>query len=290
MPPSSGSPVLTRGRDILVGYDVMLCDIWGVIHNGVRAFDSANEALVNFRVRGGSVVLISNAPMQERFVAALLDERGVKREAWDRIVTSGDLAIRHVGEQGYRAIHPLIYSHDEHLFRDIAARHVPLADAEAIVCSGLVDDINETAETYRPLLDIARRREMPFVCANPDLVVDIAGRHFLCAGAIAALYEEMGGNVFWAGKPHPSAYIAAKARAEQIRDASVASHRILAIGDALRTDLAGAAQADIDALFIGSGIHRHDSMTGAALDPAKLARLFAPGSPPAIGAMPMLAW
>lgn len=290
MPPSSGSPVLTRGRDILVGYDVMLCDIWGVIHNGVRAFDSANEALVNFRVRGGSVVLISNAPMQERFVAALLDERGVKREAWDRIVTSGDLAIRHVGEQGYRAIHPLIYSHDEHLFRDIAARHVPLADAEAIVCTGLDNDADEKPEQYRGRFEEAIARDLPFVCANPDLVVAVGNSLLYCAGALAELYEQMGGMVFWTGKPHKIAYDTALAVAESLRGRPVARERIVAVGDSVRTDLDGAAGFGIDALFVGSGIHAGEIMKGPDFDEAALARLLAKAKRAPIAALPRLAW
>ena len=142
----------------------------------------------------------------------------------------------------------------------------------------------------RALLEAAYDRRLPFVCANPDLVVDVGGRLYLCAGAIAALYEDLGGEVFWAGKPHASAYEAASKSAGGIRGAAIDRRRVLAIGDSLRTDLAGAAQAGIGGLFIGSGIHRHDSMSGTMLDPGKLARLFEPGSPPAVGAMPYLAW
>jgi ribonucleotide monophosphatase NagD (HAD superfamily) len=132
--------------------------------------------------------------------------------------------------------------------------------------------------------------DLPFVCANPDLVVDVGGRLYLCAGALADAYAHMGGTVFWAGKPHATAYQTAKAAAEKLRGAAVRSEQILVIGDAVRTDLAGARGAGLDALFIAGGIHRHETMEGDSLDPEKLARLFPAGTPGAIAAMPALSW
>ncbi|MEI9901154.1 MAG: HAD hydrolase-like protein [Hyphomicrobium sp.] len=161
---------------------------------------------------------------------------------------------------------------------------------EAILCTGLNDDENETAEDYRPLLVRARQLKLPFVCANPDLVVDVGGRQYLCAGAIADLYERMDGEVFWAGKPHASAYEAALAVAERVRGAPVRRESILAIGDSLRTDLKGAQAAGIAAIFVASGIHRDELMGAGRLEPASLARLFAPPAPAALAAMERLIW
>lgn len=284
------TPIHAEGRDILSRYDVIFSDIWGVLHNGERAFDTANEALVNFRKRGGSVILISNAPMQARHVAKLLDDRGVMREAWDLIVSSGDIAARHVAARGYRAVHAMIYSHDDFLFEDIAAARVAIQEAEAIVCTGLKDDRNEKPESYRPLLETALALKLPFVCANPDLVVDVGGTLLYCAGSLAEIYEAMGGAVFWAGKPHAQAYETAYAAATKLRGEDVARSRILAIGDSVRTDLAGAARFGVPALFTGSGIHAGEIMRGRMFDEGALARLLATASVPPVAAMPVLAW
>jgi HAD superfamily hydrolase (TIGR01459 family) len=291
MTTTASPPILATAAPLLARYEVVFCDVWGVVHDGFNACASACDALSRFRRSGGTVVLVSNAPVPNDAVAAMLRSRRVPPEAYDAIVSSGDIALAHVSAEGFETVHTVgPRDRDAALFQRLTARAVPLASAQAIVCSGLVDDVNETAETYRPLLEAARQRQMPFVCANPDLVVDVGGRLYLCAGAIATLYEEMGGAVFWAGKPHASAYRAATLQAETIRQSRIEPRRILAIGDALRTDIAGAESAGIDALFIGAGIHRAESMTGDALDPGKLARLFAPGSPRAIAAMPVLAW
>ncbi len=155
---------------------------------------------------------------------------------------------------------------------------------------GLNDDQSETAEDYRALLLDARARNLPFVCANPDLVVDVGGRQYVCAGAIADLYERLDGEVFWAGKPHANAYDAAQAAAEAKRGAAVARGRILAVGDSLRTDLKGAETAGIDAIFVASGIHRDEPLGSGDLSAEKRAALFAPPAPPAIAAMSKLAW
>lgn len=287
MPP----PILDGAGRLLGRYDVVFCDVWGVVHDGHVAYATACDALIRFRRAGGTVVLVSNAPVPNDAVAAMLSARRVPDAAWDAIVSSGDITLAHVAARGYASTHnigPL--DRDRALFERLTARAAPLAEAEAVVCSGLVDDLVETEEDYRPLLERARDRDLPFVCANPDLVVDVGGRHYICAGAVALLYEQLGGDVFWAGKPHASAYDAAVARAEELRSTEVPRSRILAIGDALRTDIAGAQGAGIDALFIGAGIHRADAMTGGVLDPEKLARLFAEGAPRAVGAMPVLAW
>ncbi|MGQ0673766.1 MAG: TIGR01459 family HAD-type hydrolase [Hyphomicrobium sp.] len=284
-------PIITAAGPLLARYDVVFSDVWGVVHDGHKAFTSACDALVRFRAGGGTVILVSNAPVPKERVARMLDLRAVPRTAWDDIVSSGGIALDHVKERGYARIYSIgPKDRDAAFFERLAASTVDLAEAEAIVCTGLVDDTTETAETYRPLLERALLRRLPFVCANPDLVVDVGGRLYPCAGALADLYEKLGGEVFWAGKPHPSAYGAAHKAAARIRSEEIASDRILAIGDAVRTDLAAAEGAGIDAIFVAAGIHRAEAMADGAIVPERLARLFTPESPPAIAAMAHLAW
>jgi HAD superfamily hydrolase (TIGR01459 family) len=172
----------------------------------------------------------------------------------------------------------------------LTARMVAMPDAQAIVCTGLNDDVTETVADYAEVLEQGRDLGLPFVCANPDLVVDVGGRHYVCAGALGEAYAALGGEVYWAGKPHPSAYDTALARAEAIRGEAVAKSRILAIGDAIRTDLKAAELAGVDALFVTSGIHRAETMTGPVVDPDKLAQALGPGSVPAVAATALLDW
>jgi HAD superfamily hydrolase (TIGR01459 family) len=283
-------PVITRARELLAGYDVVFCDVWGVLHDGAKAYPAAGEALARFRERGGFVLLLSNAPVPAASVARLLDRRGVRRDAWDTILASGDLTRQHVGERGYQRLHHIGPDRDLALFAELAIRRVALEDAEAVLCTGLVDDAGETGESYRPLLVQARARGLPLVCANPDLVVDVGGTLLPCAGLLGALYEELGGEVFWAGKPHAVAYETARRQVEQRLGRPVPLARILAIGDAPRTDIAGAVGFGIDALFVAHGIHREDVMPGGTLDEERLARLLADAPGRLAAVMAGLAW
>ena len=284
-------PITTHAGDLMAHYDVVFCDVWGVVHDGLTAHIPACEALARFRTLGGTVILVSNAPVPREQVARMLDQRSVPRSAWDAIVSSGDIALDHIAAKGYGALHWIgPRDRDSALFDRLTTRQTSIADADAILCSGLNDDRIETAASYRPQLDQALARHLPFVCANPDLVVDVGRTHYLCAGAIADLYESMGGPVFWAGKPHASAYRAAFATAGRLRGTVVPPGRVLAIGDAIRTDLKAALGAGVGALFIAGGIHRQVAMTGAAIDPVKLAALFAAEPIPALAAMAQLRW
>lgn len=284
-------PIISACGPLIKRYDVLFSDIWGVVHDGLTAIPAANATLPRFRAEGGTVILITNAPQPEERVAEILDERRVRRDAWDAIVSSGELALGHIRAQGYRSVHHIgPESRSRPLLAKLPRPATDLADAEAIVCSGLIDDRRETAANYRPLLDQALARRLPFVCANPDLAVHVGADLLPCAGAIGALYAEMGGAVHWAGKPYAAAYDDALAKAAAIRGQVISRQRVLAIGDALRTDLAGAKAAGIDALFIATGIHRDETMEGGAIVPAKLRALFAASAPPAIAAAVDLAW
>jgi HAD superfamily hydrolase (TIGR01459 family) len=284
-------PILIHAGELLSRYDVLFCDVWGVVHDGLKAFPAACDALVRFRANGGTVVLVSNAPVPQEQVMAMLTTRAVPREAYDAIVSSGDIALAYVQAQRFGALHCIgPQDRDSALFSKLTARQTELAEADAILCSGLTNDLSETAESYLPLLEAARARNLPFVCANPDLVVDVGGKLYLCAGAIADVYTRIGGSVFWAGKPHPNAYGTALEVASRLRSDAILPHRILAIGDAVRTDLKAAQNAGVAALFVAGGIHRHDTMADGVIDPARLASLLGPGTPPALAATAYLAW
>jgi len=287
----SPPPIITAARELLARYDVLFCDVWGVIHDGFRAHPGAMRALTTFRRHGGTVVLVSNAPVPAERVAKMLADKAVDRMSFDAIVSSGAIALEHVAERAYQSVYVIGPRDRDAAFMDkLTAHMVPIAEAQAIVCTGLNDDVTETVADYAGVLEEARDRGLPFVCANPDLVVDVGGRHYVCAGALGEAYAALGGEVYWAGKPHPCAYETAHERAEAIRGAAVPKSRILAIGDAIRTDLKAAQGASVDALFVTSGIHRAETMTGAAVDPLKLARALGPGSPAAVAATAYLDW
>jgi HAD superfamily hydrolase (TIGR01459 family) len=282
--------ILERAGTLLSRYDVLVCDVWGVVHDGVVAYPGAMEALPRFRARGGRVVLLSNAPLPRQGVERVLEAKGVRRDAWDAIVSSGDLTRQHVEACGFRAVHHVGPDRDLGLFEGTGVSRVALETAEALVVTGLLHDDRETAEDYRPLLVRALGRDLEVVCANPDLVVEVGGVPHPCAGAIAALYEEMGGRVAWMGKPYPVAYRAAFAAAESLCGTAIDRQRVLAIGDAVRTDLAGAAAARIDALFVAQGIHRHDVVHSGAIRGEALDRVLGAAAPTTIAAILGLAW
>lgn len=284
-------PILSHAGPLLERYDVIFCDVWGVVHNGVTAYEGACRALETFRSGGGTVILVSNAPVPKRRVADMLESRHVPQAAWDDIVSSGDIALAHVQKRGFTRLYCIgPQDRDQALFGALKARSVSLQESEAIICTGLTDDRHEKPDDYRGLLEEALTLRLPFVCANPDLVVDVGGTLLYCAGAIADLYAHMGGAVYWAGKPHLNSYETAHHRAEALRDENVPRGKILIIGDSLRTDMKGAETFGSDALFIASGIHRQETMDGISLSAKGLTDLFVPGSPPAIAAMAELRW
>jgi HAD superfamily hydrolase (TIGR01459 family) len=283
--------ILGHAQPLLQRYDVLFCDVWGVLHDGNRAFAASNDTMTRFRASGGTVVLVSNAPSPSIAVARTLDDKGVVRSAYDALVTSGDLALAAIRTRGFQRVHRIgPAGRDDAFFDALTGPDSPLETADAIACTGLIDDVHETGESYRQRLTAAAKRGVPFVCANPDLVVHVGERLWPCAGAIAAVYEDLGGPVIWAGKPRPAAYIAAFEAAATVRGQPVAPNRVLAIGDAVRTDLAGAAAAGVDALFIASGIHRDVVMVGGAIDQAKLHALLTEADIGAVAAMTYLQW
>ena len=282
-------PILTSAAELFDRYDVVLCDIWGVVHDGKTAYPRANEALRRFREKGGTVVLVTNAPMTAPAIAVLLDDKGVDRAAWDGIVGSGDIALRQIARKQYKRVYGIGPRPRDKSFFDAVPNLVDgLETADAIACTGLVHERTETAGDYRAILDQALAMKLPFVCVNPDLAVHIGHDLVPCAGAIAALYEQMGGEVYWCGKPHPSAYGTALDVAQQKRGKAVEKSRVLGIGDAARTDLKSAEVAGVDGLFIAAGLHRDELIAGGAIDQVALAALFKKHSARAVAVMQQL--
>lgn len=254
--PERASTLFVAGLSSLAGrYDLVLCDVWGVLHDGVTAFTAAADALTRFRAGGGRVVLVSNAPRPGHVVTRQLDQLGVKRSAYDAIRTSGDLTRTIVAEHGARPVHHIGPDRDLKLFEGLDARFAPLAEAEYVVCTGLIDDETETVADYGARLRAMRERDLLMVCANPDLVVERGLSLIPCAGALAAAYEALGGRVVMPGKPHPPIYEAALALGSGLLGRPVEGARVLAVGDAMRTDVAGGDAAGLDTLLVARGIH-----------------------------------
>ena len=236
-------------------YDLVLCDVWGVLHDGLEAFPAAGEALTRFREKGGRVVLVSNAPRPGRLVVRQLDQYGVPKSAYDDVRTSGDLSRAIVAENGTKAFHHIGPERDLGLFRGLDGRATDLDEAEYVVCTGLFDDETETADDYAETLARMRERDLVMVCANPDLVVERGHKLIVCAGAVAAAYEEIGGRTITPGKPHRPIYEAALERGSELLGGALDRSRALGVGDAIRTDIAGGHGAGIDTLLVARGIH-----------------------------------
>ncbi len=283
--------IIVHAGPLLSRYDVLFSDVWGVVHDGKIAFPGANDALSRFRANGGTVILVSNAPMPSDEVARVLDDKKVLRSTWDAIVSSGDIALRHIAEKGYQRLHRIWRAgFDEAFVSRLPGSDTPLSEADAIVCTGPFDERTEDPEMYRERLIAPARLGVPFVCANPDYVVHVGSALIPCAGAIAKIYEELGGPVYWGGKPHPSAYATAFKEAERLRGKPVGKDRVLGIGDAVRTDLASAQGAGVDALFVASGIHRDEVIADGQIDAQRLAILFSGDAPTALAATTGLVW
>jgi HAD superfamily hydrolase (TIGR01459 family) len=246
-------PLIDHFSEIAPFYDLLLCDVWGVIHNGVTAFPNACDALKRMRIGGGIVVLVTNAPRASAVVACQLDTLGVPREAYDAIVSSGDITRSVIEKRHGQTVFHLGPKRDQSIFTGLNVKLAPLETADYVICSGLEDDETETPDDYRSCLEIMLKRKLFMVCANPDVVVERGEKLVYCAGAIADLYVAMGGEALYAGKPYRPIYDTALVEAAMHR--AIARERILAVGDSVRTDLKGARNLGVDFLFLTSGIH-----------------------------------
>ena len=264
--------------DISAQYDALFVDLWGCVHNGVRAFDAANKALIEYRTGGGIVVLVTNSPRPRAQVEQQLADFGVARDAWDSIASSGDSArsalfLGAVGQKIYfiGTDAELPFFEPLKLIDDpIQISHVPIEEAEGIVCTGLPTADGTPDDVRAPLL-YAKQKGLKLLCANPDIIVDRGEKREWCAGAVAQAYTEMGGTSLYFGKPHAPIYDLARRRLSAIRS-NIPDDRILAIGDGITTDIQGAIGEGIDSLFITGGLAAKETATVTQPDPEKLSQ------------------
>jgi HAD superfamily hydrolase (TIGR01459 family) len=278
-------PILPSIGTLVPSCDAWIVDIWGVMHNGARAFQAAGEACAKFRAGGGIVVLLSNAPRPFSAVVGHMASLGVDPGAYDGGVTSGDATRGMIEAWAGRRLFHIGPERDKGLFTGLDVTPAPAETADAIVCSGLFDDTRETADDYATLFASLATRRLPMICANPDLVVERGDKLIYCAGALAAAYAEKGGEVIYAGKPHLPIYERTFTLIDRLKGAPVPRERILAIGDGVDTDLAGAHRAGIRSVLIASTVH-----LAGGLDQRALTELFASRPFRPVAALPALVW
>lgn len=282
---------IERFEPLARDYDVLLCDVWGVMHNGLAAFPAACEALMRFRAGGGTAILITNAPRSGEAVARILDRLKIPREAYDAITSSGDVTRAIVKGRLPESVFHLGPERDLSIFAGLDVRLAAAETADYVVCSGLFDDTIETPESYRDLLAALHARSLFMVCANPDIVVERGDTLVYCAGALADAYAARGGKVLYCGKPHAPIYDLALATAAARRGGKTPRpQRVLAIGDSVRTDLKGAAALGLDCMFITSGIHAEEYGSREAPDLMALNAMFAAAGVMPRGVMRELVW
>ena len=268
--------IIEHLAEVANDYDAVFCDLWGCLHNGIEAFPEAVKALRAYRADGGKVVLLTDAPRPRADVERQLARMNVPGDCWDTIASSGDSAraamfrgvvgtkVWFMGEdRDLTFFEPLKLVDDP-----VDIERVPLDQAEGIVCLGPFDAQADPA-VNRPEFLYAKTKGMKLLCANPDIVVDRGETREWCAGALAQLYTEMGGESLYFGKPHPPVYDLARQRLAEL-GTDIADSRILAIGDGIGTDIKGALGEDLDSLFITGGLAARETGTGRQPDAAAL--------------------
>jgi HAD superfamily hydrolase (TIGR01459 family) len=268
--------IIDRFSDISGRYDAAFVDLWGCMHNGVVAFPEAVTAMQSFRASGGKVVLLTNAPRPRGPVAAQIQRLGIPADAWDVIATSGDAArtamfrgvvgskVWFIGEDHDQAF----FTPTQLIDNPTEITQVPLDEATGIVCCG-PENPHSDPSVYRPQFLLAKQKGLKLLCANPDIVVDRGESREYCAGALAALYTEMGGESLYFGKPHPPIYDLARLHLDGL-GLNPMDARIICIGDGIRTDVQGASGEDLDCLFITGGLAAAETKTNSQPDPAAL--------------------
>lgn len=269
--------IIDQFADISGQYDAAFVDLWGCMHNGITALPDAVAAMQKYRAAGGIVVLVTNSPRPWDSVARQINGLGVPDDAWDAIATSGDSARAAMfrGIVGEKIWFMGESPRDDDFFQPLQIienpvniQKVPLDQAEGIVCCGPFDPLADV-DVNRPEFLYAKTKGLKLLCANPDIIVDRGEVREWCAGALAALYTEMGGESLYFGKPHPPIYDLARRRLAALTNAP-SDPRIIGIGDGIGTDILGGLQEDIDTLFISGGLAAAETKTDRQPDPEAL--------------------
>jgi HAD superfamily hydrolase (TIGR01459 family) len=281
---------LSTLSEIAGNYDAVLSDVWGVVHNGIEAHPSAVDALRRYRQGGGRVVLITNAPRPSAPIIDMLDDLKVPRDAYDAVVSSGDVTrTMLVPYRGLTLHYVGPVAENDGLFEGLDITLGPAEAAKAVIVTDLDDD-DETPDDYNDRITVWLARNLPMICANPDRVVEHGDRLIYCGGALADLYEARGGMIKMAGKPYRPIYEEALKAAEAAAGRTLDRSRILAIGDSVRTDAIGAANAGLDLLFVTGSIHAGELDAFGSPDPQAIRDLVAPSGARLRAFMPRLAW
>ena len=268
--------IIENLADVSARYKALFVDLWGCVHNGITPFPDAVAALQAYRKTGGKVILVTNATRPRASVETQLTAMGLPTDSWDVIATSGDSArsamyrgavgnkVYFIGEDKDQSFFTPL-----NLIEDAAEiTKVPLDQAEGIVCCGPFD-AQADPDVYRADFLYAKNKGLKLLCANPDIVVDRGETREWCAGALAKLYTEMGGESLYFGKPHPPIYDLARRRLTALGD-NIPDSEILAIGDGIFTDVSGAMGEDLDALFITGGLAAAETATKSQPNPELL--------------------
>jgi HAD superfamily hydrolase (TIGR01459 family) len=279
---------IDRLTEVSPRYEAIVCDVWGVLHNGEWSFPAASKALEKARASGLAVILVTNAPRRRDKIIEQLGGLGVSAGAFDRVVTSGD-ATRGMIAQGPRRIFHIGKEIEQTVYEELDIELCEEREADAVVCTGLFNDEVETPADYLEQLMRLRARDLPMICANPDIMVERGARHIYCAGAIAREYQQLGGRVALAGKPHRPIYDLALREAAALLGRKVEASKVLAIGDGILTDVKGAVNSGFDVLYISAGIHAREYGEHGKPDHDALQAWLQKNSVAPVATMPMLA-
>jgi HAD superfamily hydrolase (TIGR01459 family) len=288
-------PIISGLSALAPKYEALICDVWGVIHNGREAYPGVVDCLKRARAEKKIVLLLTNAPRPSDPVKVQLESLNVPRDAYDTIVTSGDLTRSLYFEPAAGGpplrVFALGPDRDLPLYEGYNVERVLFEQAQAIICTGPFDDTKEGPDDYRDLFMRALDRKLPFICANPDLVVQRGDQLIYCAGALGKRYEEMGGEALYLGKPHLPVYDFVARRLHDVAGRAIDKSKWLAIGDGLKTDVLGAARAGIDVLLITGGIHEPELADAQGKpDPERIAHVLSHDGLKAVAAMRRLVW
>ena len=261
--------IISKFNQISTRYKSVFCDLWGCLHNGKESFDDSLKALLSFKKNGGIVILLTNAPRPSETVIKQIEKLGITKHYFDGIVTSGDAAqlelfsgkfghkVFHIGAKrdlSFFEISPKLFS------SPINVNLVDISRASSIVCTGLFNDLVEEPSDYEQIISEGVSRQLPFLCANPDIQVDFGDQRLWCAGAIAEGYKKAGGVSLYFGKPHKPIYDLALKKLHEI-NSSIDKSEIICIGDGIFTDILGGADYDLDTLFVSGGLSDQDTGT-----------------------------